>query len=132
MNEVRPTQLVSQLAARTASSKGSVVDTGKSSSAEGSAVGNALPPEQKVDDANKVKADSKMDLQDAVADINQYVQKVSRDLHFSIDDDSGRTVIRVVDRGSGDLIRQIPEDIFLRLARNLKNDEPINLVNAHG
>ncbi|TQV84143.1 flagellar protein FlaG [Exilibacterium tricleocarpae] len=125
MNEVRPTQLLAQATARPASSKGSI-DTGK---AQG---GKELPVPSQSQPVSRPAEDVKLDLNEAVADINRYVQKVSRDLLFSVDDDSGRTVIRVVDRESGDLIRQIPEDIFLRLARNLKNNEPIHLVNAHG
>jgi flagellar protein FlaG len=37
-----------------------------------------------------------------------------------------------VDSESGDLIRQIPEEIFLELARKVKEHGEINLFNATG
>ena len=72
------------------------------------------------------------DIEQAVTEINEYVQSVQRDLHFSVDEDSGQTVVRVRDKESGELIRQIPEDIFLNMAQNLKDNQPIHLFDAHG
>ena len=68
----------------------------------------------------------------AVTEINEYVQSVQRDLQFYVDQDSGVTVVRVRDKETGDLIRQIPEDIFLNLAQKLKEDNTLNLLNAYG
>ena len=75
--------------------------------------GKALPrsaASQPVDDA---------DLRDAVSQINQFVQSVQRDLSFSIDEGSGRSVIKVIDRESGELVRQIPSQEVLALASYL-------------
>lgn len=69
---------------------------------------------------------------DAVAHMNDFVQSVQRDLHFSVDEDLKRTVVKVVDRTTGELIRQIPDDIFLDLARNLKEEGELHLFNAQG
>lgn len=55
----------------------------------------------------------------AVARLNDYVQSLHRDIRFSVDDDSGRAVVRVVDRDTQEVIRQIPSELALRLARNL-------------
>ena len=57
----------------------------------------------------------------AVAQLNDYVQSLQRDLRFSVDDSLGRTVVRVIDRQSQEVIRQIPNETALRLARNLKD-----------
>jgi len=67
-----------------------------------------------------------------VREVNQFVQSVQRDLHFSVDEDSGVTVVRVRDKESGELIRQIPEDIFLNLAQSLKENNSIQLLDTHG
>lgn len=75
--------------------------------------GKALPP--KVADLNQGQ------LQEAVKQINDYVQSVQRDLTFSMDGESGRTVIRVIDSGSGELIRQIPSEEVLALASYLQD-----------
>jgi flagellar protein FlaG len=56
----------------------------------------------------------------AVSDINEYVQNVQRDLRFSIDEDSGHTVITVLDSETEEVIRQIPAEEVLAIARNLE------------
>lgn len=125
MNEVRPTQVTPAVPA--VASAASFAKTEKV---------NDLPPSGKelpVQEGQKIPEEArKIDIEQAVTEINDYVQTVQRDLHFSVDEDSGLTVIRVRDKESGELIRQIPEDIFLSLAQNLKDNQPIHLFDAHG
>ena len=59
------------------------------------------------------------DLQQAVSKLNDYVQNIQRDLHFSIDKESGAMVVKVIDSKSEKVIRQIPNEETLRLARSL-------------
>lgn len=129
MNEVRPRQVapalpngVSKVASAASSNRPDEADTLPSG-------GKELP----VTESTNVSAAAKTaNIEQAVTEINDYVQSVQRDLHFSVDEDSGLTVIRVRDKESGELIRQIPEDIFLSLAQNLKDNKPIHLFDAHG
>ncbi len=58
-------------------------------------------------------------LRKSVSDVNEYVQNVQRNLEFSIDKDSGDTVIRVVDAQTGEVIRQLPPERVLQMAKNL-------------
>lgn len=128
MNEVRNTALTNQVNVRPASSTGA-------EKAQGRASGESLPPatekESRVDTGI---SESKVPetLEAAVASINDFVQLVQRDLHFTVDEELEKTVIKVVDSHSGELIRQIPEDIFLELARKLKESGELHLVNALG
>jgi len=69
-------------------------------------------------------------VEEAVASLNEYVQSVQRDLTFRLDDTSGKTVITVYDRNTEEVVRQIPDDLALRLARDLQQDQPISLFNA--
>lgn len=62
----------------------------------------------------------------AVAKMNEYVQAHQRDLRFSIDQDSGETIVKVLDRTTEEVIRQIPDEIFLKLARSLSVNEPVH------
>ncbi|ABI56055.1 flagellar protein FlaG [Alkalilimnicola ehrlichii MLHE-1] len=55
----------------------------------------------------------------AVDRINDFVQVVQRDLEFSVHDDTGRTVVRVFDTNSEELVRQFPADEILALAEQL-------------
>lgn len=82
--------------------------------------GESLPLEGKV---APEKAASPADLDQAVTRINSVIQNVQRDLSFNLDEDSGRTVISVVDSKSGKLIRQIPSEEVLAIVRHLKDME---------
>ena len=48
------------------------------------------------------------------------MQNQKRALHFSVDEGSGRTVIRVIDPETAEVIRQIPPEEVLNLARQLE------------
>ena len=69
------------------------------------------------------KAADAAELNQAVTRINSVIQNVQRDLTFNLDEDSGRTVIRVIDSQSGKLIRQIPSEEVLALVRHLQDME---------
>lgn len=58
-------------------------------------------------------------LEEAVTDIREFVQAAQRKLDFSIDDSTGRVVVKVIATDSGDLIRQIPSETVLKLAQSL-------------
>ncbi|MBU3056659.1 flagellar protein FlaG [Pseudomonas indica] len=62
---------------------------------------------------------SRGQLEDAVSSIQEFVQSVRRDINFSLDDGSGRIVVKVTDAASGDVIRQIPSEEALKLAESL-------------
>jgi flagellar protein FlaG len=59
-------------------------------------------------------------LQQAVQNINRTLQASrSTSLEFSVDQSTRRTVVKVVDKESGDLIRQIPSDAALAIAESI-------------
>ena len=58
-------------------------------------------------------------LQDAVSNINDYVQNIQRSLQFSIAEESGRTIITVVDSSTQEVIRQIPPEEVLSISERL-------------
>ena len=68
-------------------------------------------------------------LDDAVSQLNDFVQNVQRDLQFEVDNDLGQTIVKVVDQSTREVIRQIPDELALRLAENLQQDEPLTLFN---
>ena len=96
--------------------------------------GNTLPEEEAVDASEiKPKAEAeelKDELTHAVAKLNDYIQGVQRDLEFSLDESSGLSVITVVDRNTSEVIRQLPAEVTLDLARKLNNEEPLLLFSA--
>lgn len=64
-------------------------------------------------------AELRKELSNAIQNVSGYVQNITRELNFSIDEDLGRTVVTVIDENTGDVIRQIPSEDMLQLARNL-------------
>ncbi len=76
--------------------------------------GNDLPQQ------NGNKSVSEVELREAVGQINDYVQKVQRDLSFSMDEGSGRTIIKVIDSDSGEVVRQIPNEQVLAMASYIR------------
>ncbi len=71
-------------------------------------------------------ASSAQVLEQVVQQLNAYVENAQRNLRFSIDQASGKPVVAVVESSSGEVIRQIPGDVALRMARNLKVDSKAN------
>jgi len=69
------------------------------------------------------------ELDDAVSQLNDYVQNVQRDLQFEVDNESGQTIVRVVDQQTQEVVRQMPDEVALRLAEKLQQDEPLTLFN---
>ena len=66
-------------------------------------------------------------LNEAVSQLNDFVQTVQRDLQFEVDSEKGQTIVKVVDQNTQEVIRQIPDEVALRLAENLQQDESLSL-----
>ncbi|MNE57350.1 flagellar protein FlaG [compost metagenome] len=65
------------------------------------------------------KPHSREDLEKAVGEIRDFVQSSQRQLDFSIDDSTGRVVVKVIATQSGEVIRQLPSELALKLAQSL-------------
>jgi len=59
------------------------------------------------------------ELKIAVAAINQAMQQSNHNLEFSVDTDSHRTVVKMVDTGTGQLISQFPSETTLAISREI-------------
>jgi len=59
-------------------------------------------------------------IQDRVVELNTYMQNLNRSLQFSVDEQSGDTVIKVIDSETDELIRQIPAEELLVLRSSLE------------
>lgn len=54
-----------------------------------------------------------------VKEVKQVVEQVAQNLRFSVDESTGRTVITVTDAATKEVIRQIPSEEMLAVARAL-------------
>ncbi len=59
------------------------------------------------------------ELNSAVAAINQAMQQSNQSLEFSVDTDAHRTVVKMVDTSTGELIRQFPSEATLAISRGI-------------
>lgn len=55
--------------------------------------------------------------------VDQMPQIIRRDLNFSVDEASGKTVVKIIDAESKEMVRQIPPEELLALARRLQQIE---------
>lgn len=89
----------------------------------------ATAPVVAVKDESKGTQTEQEKLKMAVQEIEKFVQSVKRNLEFSIDEPSGKVVVKVIASGSGEVIRQIPNEEVLKLANSL-NDASSLLFSA--
>ena len=73
--------------------------------------------------------DDLLEIEDAVEKLNKKLDDQQQDLNvgFSVDDESGRIVVRISDQGTGKLVRQIPSEETLEFARNVKSGKGLLL-----
>ena len=67
----------------------------------------------------EAKAIGEKEVSQAVSKLNDYVQNINRNLQFSIDHDSGVMVVKVIETNTDKVIRQIPSEEMLRIARGI-------------
>jgi flagellar protein FlaG len=65
------------------------------------------------------KAPSKTELKNSVDAINRFLENNS-EVHFSIDEDSGVSVVKVIDTETKEVLRQFPSEQSLEIGKNLK------------
>lgn len=59
-------------------------------------------------------------LEDAADKVNEYAKQQKREVRFSVDQELGLPVVKVVDSSRDVVVRQIPSEVVIRLARNLE------------
>ncbi|WP_440903913.1 flagellar protein FlaG [Catenovulum sp. SX2] len=92
-----------------------------------SVASTANDPTIKVTESTKVaetEADNLIEgnesiLDNAVAEVSEFINAQNRQLNFDYDDSSNRSVIKVTDSESGEIIRQIPSEEMLKLAQRI-------------
>jgi flagellar protein FlaG len=77
-----------------------------------------------------VQEDKKPDtaeLGNAVADLNKVAAAAAQGVRFSVDEESGRTVVKVVDTQTDKVLRQIPTVEALKLWRSIEQMQGVML-----
>lgn len=99
-----------------------------------SAVGNAAIPvsDIRLKAPSPVRADSAVapgaqanqrpeqgDVEKALQTLNDFTSMVAQDVRFSMDEESGKTIIKVVDTQTMEVLRQFPSAEALSIARSI-------------
>ena len=91
-------------------------------------VAPTIAPEKIKSQADNTKAatmnelnENHEDFKKAVLEINKALEKIPTTLVFQVDEVSNRFIVNVADISTGELIRQIPGDAVLRIARQLES-----------
>lgn len=116
----------SQAEGRNASAQVAPSSTGRADRVQSPTQAQELSKAERLEKRNEAQREQ---LDDAVSQLNDFVQTVQRDLQFEVDNDLGQTIVKVVDQSTQEVIRQIPDEVALRLAENLQQDEPLTLFN---
>ena len=66
--------------------------------------------------AKAVKNDQ---LDKAVDSINRFLKPIASSIRFSVDEDSGRTLVKVIDTDTNDVLRQFPSNETLQISKDL-------------
>ena len=63
---------------------------------------------------------TRKELEQALTEVNERMQRNGRSLAFSLDKATDRTVIKVTNSTTGEVIRQIPDETVLRIAHTME------------
>ena len=80
--------------------------------------GQSVPPVQQTQQGSEAQ---RKDLDEAVSRIQDYVQNLRRELQFAVDEESGRTIITVIDSETDKIVRQIPPEEILALSEIIQS-----------
>lgn len=113
-NAAMDTQLARMASQQTAAS-------GQRSATSVSASAQQTPPSEaaRADPANKQSAaePDRATLLQAVEEVQKAIAPVAQNLLFSIDNDSGRTIVKIVDSQTDEVIRQMPSEEVLAISK---------------
>lgn len=78
----------------------------------------SAPTATAADNSENKKFDS-TEVNKAIAHINDALQARSQDLRFSVDTDSKRVVVKIIDQQTNQVLRQIPTEEALEISKSL-------------
>lgn len=86
---------------------------------------------REISDVEADKIELKTPLKEVVERLNSAEDFHDRGIRFSVDEETGKVVVRIVDSSTNEVVKQIPSEEILRMARNI--DEFLGLyLNKRG
>ena len=100
-----------------APSQNKVASTNKS---DAEVIAAVVSTEIKATGVNEAAEPTREVVAKAAAKLQEFVSKMGRNLNFSVDETTGYNVVRVVNPQTGELIRQLPSEELLKIARDFE------------
>lgn len=72
---------------------------------------------EKVNESSDIQDSGK--LEKAIKEINEFIRQASPSIEFSVDEESGRTIVKMIDKETSQVVRQIPTKEALAISRAL-------------
>jgi flagellar protein FlaG len=82
-------------------------------------------PQESQQQPQQAPAPTAQQVQEAAKAVERVVQPKANALQFSVDQSTGQTVVRIVDGGTGDVIRQIPSEEIIKIAQSIEQFQGI-------
>ena len=95
----------------------------------GPAVASAAPKPAPVENAKPAQKITREVVEEATKKIQKFVEPKAAELQFSIDDDSGLSVVKIIDMRTKELIRQIPSQDIIDMSNTLERLQGLLLKN---
>ncbi|MFO6421839.1 flagellar protein FlaG [Motilimonas sp. KMU-193] len=83
----------------------------------------ALSKSESIAQGNRAEKVEKESVEEAVSLVQRFLDGNKRGVNFSIDDSTDKTVIKVTDTQTKELVRQLPSEEMLRIAEKIKELE---------
>lgn len=80
----------------------------------------AIPPVQRNESSASSNNKSAKDTEETAAKVESYLQDFQISLHFQVENKTGDTVVQVVNKDTGEVIRQIPPEALLKARQKLE------------
>lgn len=121
IDSARSNQSTSSATERSLQNAGNSVAETESNTSASDKLNTINASQLNADNPNNDATASSADIQSAVGEVSDFVQAQNRNLNFSFDDEAQRSIVKVTDSETGELIRQIPSEEVLRLSERIKN-----------
>ncbi|MCL5049669.1 MAG: flagellar protein FlaG [Firmicutes bacterium] len=83
-------------------------------------------------DNQQLRDISREEIQRAADSVADMARTLNRELQFSVNNDIDETVVTVIDKNTGEMVRQIPSEEIVRLAQRMKEYSGEQLDSATG
>ena len=93
--------------------------TADAAAAAGQVAGNQQTGEDAAQQQPGGHQPSEAEIQEAIDEVRRVIEPVARNLQFSVDDDTNLTLIKVVDSATDEVIRQIPSEEMVAIAKSI-------------